>query len=197
MLNKLPGHRAGIKGGSQERFALRNLAPEALGSAISSGIGTYPRLPDLKPGKYACVLISWGNNPFPSRLRGWLTWLHYPLSRDEVEHMTRQGRRVTGGQTEPGSWVGKLSLDQQKDLLVEGHLRSLQIRACCPSTCCGSLVSGKQRPLHGFVGHWLLKGIILIKYYKYKVNICPNYMGRFPYILSFKRTHSKTCLTHW
>ena len=103
--------------------------------------------------------------------------------------MTRQGRRVTGGQTEPGSWVGKLSLDQQKDLLVEGHLRSLQIRACCPSTSCGSLVSGKQRPLHGFVGHWLLKGIILIKYYKYKVNICPNYMGRFPlYFIIQKNT---------
>lgn len=36
--------------------------------------------------------------------------------------MTRQGRRVTGGQAEPGSWVGKLSLDQHKDLFVEGHL---------------------------------------------------------------------------
>ena len=50
MLNNLPGHRAGIKGRAQERFAPRNLAPEALGSAIFAGIGTYPCLPDSKPG---------------------------------------------------------------------------------------------------------------------------------------------------
>lgn len=153
MLNYLPGHRAGVKGRAQERFAPRNLAPEALGSAIFSGIGTYPCLPDSKPGKCACVLTSWGNKPFPSRLRGWLTGLHYPLSRDETEHTTRQDRRVTGGQTEPGSWVGKLSLDHQKDWFMEALIRSLQIRACCPSTSCGSLVSWKQRPSHGFVGH--------------------------------------------
>ena len=153
MLNNFPGHRAGVKGRAQERFAPRNLAPEALSSAVFSGIGTYQCLPDSKPGKYACVLSSWGNNPFPSRLRGGLTRFHYPLSRDETEHMTRQDRRVTGGQTEPGSWVGKLSLDHQKDLFMEALLRSLQIRTCCPSTSCGSLVSGKQRPLHGFVGY--------------------------------------------